>query len=81
MISKSERRIISTIYRLMANTDEAQYRAMHRLESLAGFDVMLEVWLATKPDPAIVNAVIEHRLLRISPLFNVIPMKKVKLWQ
>jgi hypothetical protein len=72
MISKQERRLASTAYRLLTTIDEEQGRAMDRLESLAGWEAMLEVWLATKPDPTIVNAVIEHRLLRMSPLRNVI---------
>jgi hypothetical protein len=78
MPDRFKRRIASTAYRLLTSIDEAQYRAMDRLESLAGFDIMLEIWLATKPDPTIVNAIINARLIGLSPMRNVLHKHKLQ---
>lgn len=56
-------RIYSTAYRILHSTGEDQHRAFDRLCSLTSFVVALDIWLMTKPDPAIVNQVVNDALL------------------
>lgn len=67
-------RIISTTYRLLTTTGEAQHRAFDRLCCLTSFIVTFEMWLKTKPDPTVVNSVVNDVLL-VSPMRPMIRSK------
>lgn len=64
MTTTVRRRIISAAYRILDNRDEPQARAIDRLTTLTDFSVALSVWLQTKPDPALVEAIINYHLLQ-----------------
>lgn len=77
MKNTQERRMIAAAWRVLHSTDEEQIRALKRLQTLTNEMVAMEVWLMTKPDPAIVDQIITLRLLRQSPLYNVMLAKPV----
>lgn len=70
MTTTERRRIISAAWRILDNRDEPQYRAIDRLTTLTDFSVALDFWLQTKPDPALVEAVLTYHILQ-SPLRNI----------
>lgn len=80
MITAFERRAISAAYRVATSKDEAQFRALARLQSLTSEQIAWDVWLSTKPDPELVQRVMDHRLKALmraySPLYRVMPQKE-----
>lgn len=78
MKNTQERRAIAAAWRALHSTGEEQIRALNRLQALTDEVAALDVWLMTKPDPAIVEQVIACRLLSFSPLYNVMPVKPIK---
>jgi hypothetical protein len=77
MKNTQERRAFAAAWRALHSTGQEQIRALDRLASLTDEVAALEVWLMTKPDPAIVDQAITLRLLRWSPLYNVMLAKPV----
>ena len=78
--TQQERRAISALFRALDNRDEPQYRALDRLQRLVSEEFAFDVWLSTKPDPKLVDQVITARLLSMSSLFKVMPVRKELSW-
>lgn len=66
-----KQRIYSAAYRILSTTGEEQHRAFDRLCQLSTFAVALNIWLMTKPDPAIVDRLVSDVLL-VSPMRSMI---------
>ena len=80
MYTKNERRAICTAYRLRTMTGEEQFRAFDRLEQLAGMEAAFDVWLSTKPDPVLVETIIQRYLfdwLKASPIRTLFSRKNM----
>jgi len=61
-MTKAERRIACAACRILqATDDETRYTALARLEHLVGWELAFPVWMATSPDPVLVQAVLDYR--------------------
>lgn len=74
MTTTERRRILSAMYRVLDSADNEQGRAIDRLTALTDRVFAFEVWLQTKPDPALVSHVIDTMLL-VSPMRDIAHIK------
>jgi hypothetical protein len=78
-----ERRVFSAAYRVATSEGDTQFRALNRLQAIAGKEIAWKVWLSTKPDPEFVQKVMDRQcreLMRVhTSLFKAVPAKRVEI--